>query len=214
MIAQIIVDVPVNRTNRPFDYHVPPWLRPLIRIGSRVVVPFGPRQLQGYVIGIVEDDQAIPDRSRLKDVVQVQDDTPPLTPELLKMSEWMSKQYLCPWVTAVQAMLPAVLKGKSEKWLTATDALDEEACGRSGLLWELFRKRQLPLTEVEKQFGEEYLLVPGWIQSGLLATEYQVRDKITRKQQSFVRSLLDEGSWKKRLVRCQHGQSRCAVSFN
>ncbi|NQF14077.1 primosomal protein N' [Brevibacillus sp. HB1.3] len=193
MIAQIIVDVPVNRTNRPFDYHVPPWLRPLIRIGSRVVVPFGPRQLQGYVIGIVEDDQAIPDRSRLKDVVQVQDDTPPLTPELLKMSEWMSKQYLCPWVTAVQAMLPAVLKGKSEKWLTATDALDEESCGRSGLLWELFRKRQLPLTEVEKQFAEEYLLVPGWIQSGLLATEYQVRDKITRKQQSFVRSLLDEG---------------------
>ncbi|NTU19923.1 primosomal protein N' [Brevibacillus sp. HB1.2] len=193
MIAQIIVDVPVNRTNRPFDYHVPPWLRPLIRIGSRVVVPFGPRQLQGYVIGIVEDDEAIPDRSRLKDVVQVQDDTPPLTPELLKMSEWMSKQYLCPWVTAVQAMLPAVLKGKSEKWLTATDALDEEACGRSGLLWELFRKRQLPLAEVEKQFAEEYLLVPGWIQSGLLATEYQVRDKITRKQQSFVRSLLDEG---------------------
>ncbi|WP_409174575.1 primosomal protein N' [Brevibacillus fortis] len=193
MIAQIIVDVPVNRTNRPFDYHVPPWLRPLIRIGSRVVVPFGPRQLQGYVIGIVEDDEAIPDRSRLKDVVQVQDDTPPLTPELLKMSEWMSKQYLCPWVTAVQAMLPAVLKGKSEKWLTATDALNEEACGRSGLLWELFRKRQLPLTEVEKQFAEEYLLVPGWIQSGLLATEYQVRDRITRKQQSFVRSLLDEG---------------------
>ncbi|TQK74790.1 replication restart DNA helicase PriA [Brevibacillus sp. AG162] len=193
MIAQIIVDVPVNRTNRPFDYHVPPWLRPLIRIGSRVVVPFGPRQLQGYVIGIVEDDEAIPDRSRLKDVVQVQDDTPPLTPELLKMSEWMSKQYLCPWVTAVQAMLPAVLKGKSEKWLTATDALDEEACGRSGLLWEMFRKRQIPLTEVEKQFAEEYLLVPGWIQSGLLATEYQVRDKITRKQQSFVRSLLDEG---------------------
>ncbi|MGF9908495.1 primosomal protein N' [Brevibacillus porteri] len=193
MIAQIIVDVPVNRTNRPFDYHVPPWLGPLIRIGSRVVVPFGPRQLQGYVIGIVEDDEAIPDRSRLKDVVQVQDDTPPLTPELLKMSEWMSKQYLCPWVTAVQAMLPAVLKGKSEKWLTATDALDEEACGRSGLLWELFRKRQLPLSEVEKQFAEEYLLVPGWIQSGLLATEYQVRDRITRKQQSFVRSLLDEG---------------------
>ncbi|MFF0825666.1 primosomal protein N' [Brevibacillus sp. NPDC003359] len=193
MIAQIIVDVPVNRTNRPFDYHVPPWLRPLIRIGSRVVVPFGPRQLQGYVIGIMEDDEAISDRSRLKDVVQVQDDTPPLTPELLKMSEWMSKQYLCPWVTAVQAMLPAVLKGKSEKWLTATEALDEEACGRSGLLWELFRKRQIPLTEVEKQFAEEYLLVPGWIQSGLLATEYQVRDRITRKQQSFVRSLLDEG---------------------
>lgn len=190
MIAQIIVDVPVNRTNRPFDYRVPAWLTPLIRVGSRVVVPFGPRKLQGYVIGIAENAPDMTDTSRLRDVEQVLDDTPPLTPELLKMSEWMSRQYLCPWVTAVQAMIPAVLKGKSEKWLTATDQLDEETCGNSGLLWELYRKQHLPLAEVEKLFPEEFLLVPGWIHSGLLATEYQVRDRITRKQQSFVRCLL------------------------
>ncbi|MGG1661579.1 primosomal protein N' [Brevibacillus sp. NRS-1366] len=190
MIAQIIVDVPVNRTNRPFDYRVPAWLTPIISIGSRVIVPFGPRKLQGYVIGITEQADVQVENTRLKDVEQVLDDTPPLTAELLKMSEWMSRQYLCPWVTAVQAMIPAVLKGKSEKWLTATDGLDEETCGKSGLLWELYRKRHLPLAEVEKQFPEEYLLVPGWIHSGLLATEYQVTDRITRKQQSFVRSLL------------------------
>ncbi|KQL44230.1 primosomal protein N' [Brevibacillus choshinensis] len=190
MIAQIIVDVPVNRTNRPFDYRVPAWLTPLIQVGSRVVVPFGPRKLQGYVVGISENEADFVDNNRLKDVEQVVDDTPPLTRELLDMSEWMSKQYLCPWVTAVQAMLPAVLKGKSEKWLTATDELEEETCGQSGLLWELFRKRHLPLAEVEKQFPEEFLLIPGWIRSGLLETEYQVKDRITRKQQSFVRCLL------------------------
>ncbi|MGV3135071.1 primosomal protein N' [Brevibacillus agri] len=190
MIAQVIVDVPVNRTNRPFDYKVPSWLSPLIRVGSRVIVPFGPRKLQGYVIGIVEQAEGEIASARLKDVEQVLDDTPPLTPELLELGEWMSRQYLCPWVTAVQAMIPAVLKGKSEKWLVATEALEAEACGNSGLLWELARKRQMPLAEVEKQFPDEYLLVPGWISSGLLATEYQVTDRITRKQQSFVRSLL------------------------
>lgn len=192
MIAQIIVDVPVNRTNRPFDYRVPDWLTPIIHVGSRVIVPFGPRKLQGYVISISEQTVDQVETARLKDVEQVLDDTPPLTAELLKMSEWMSKQYLCPWVTAVQAMIPAVLKGKSEKWLTATEALDEETCGKSGLLWELHRKRHLPLAEVEKQFPDEYMLVPGWIRSGLLATEYQVTDRITRKQQSFVKSLLEK----------------------
>ncbi|MFP3389751.1 primosomal protein N' [Brevibacillus sp. SIMBA_040] len=192
MIAQIIVDVPVNRTNRPFDYRVPDWLTPIIHVGSRVIVPFGPRKLQGYVISILEQTVDQVENSRLKDVEQVLDDTPPLTAELLKMSEWMSKQYLCPWVTAVQAMIPAVLKGKSEKWLTATEALNEETCGKSGLLWELHRKRHLPLAEVEKQFPDEYMLVPGWIGSGLLATEYQVTDRITRKQQSFVKSLLEK----------------------
>ncbi|WP_312115179.1 primosomal protein N' [Brevibacillus reuszeri] len=192
MIAQVIVDVPVNRTNRPFDYRVPDWLTPIINVGSRVIVPFGPRKLQGYVVGILTQSAEALESTRIKDVEQVLDDTPPLTAELLKMSEWMSKQYLCPWVTAVQAMIPAVLKGKSEKWLTATDALDEETCGNSGLLWELNRKRHLPLAEVEKQFPDEYMLVPGWIHSGLLATEYQVTDRITRKQQSFVKCLLEK----------------------
>lgn len=190
MIAHIIVDVPVSRTNRPFDYRVPAWLSPLIQVGSRVVVPFGPRKLQGYVVGISENTEHGVDEDRLKDVEQVMDDTPPLTAELLKMSEWMSGQYLCPWVTAVQAMLPAVLKGKAQKWLTASDQLDERICANSGLLWELLRKRQLPLAEVEKQFPDEYMLIPGWIHSGLITTEYQVKDRITKKQQSFVKCLL------------------------
>jgi len=38
--AKVIVDVPVSRTNRPFDYRVPDWIQPLIAVGSRVVVPF------------------------------------------------------------------------------------------------------------------------------------------------------------------------------
>lgn len=185
MIASIIVDVPVNRTNRPFDYRVPDYLQPLIRAGSRVIVPFGPRKLQGYVVELL-DETSVGATDRLRDVEQVLDDTPPLSPELLKLGEWMSRQYLCPWVTAVQAMIPAVLKGKAEKWLTATELLDEQSCGRSPLLWELLRKRHLPLSEVEKQFPDEYTLVPGWIGSGLLSTEYQVRDRVTKKQQTFV----------------------------
>ena len=189
MIARIIVDVPVNRTNRPFDYRVPDYLRPLIRTGSRVIVPFGPRKLQGYVVDLLDEVTDVA-AERLRNVEQVLDDTPPLTPELLKLGEWMSRQYLCPWVTAVQAMIPAVLKGKAEKWLTATELLDEQACGSSALLWELFRKRQIPLGEAEKQFPDEHMLIPGWIGSGLVTTEYQVRDRVTRKQQTFVRCTL------------------------
>jgi primosomal protein N' (replication factor Y) (superfamily II helicase) len=189
MIARVVVDVPVNRTNRPFDYRIPPWLRPLVQVGSRVVVPFGPRKLQGYVVDVT--DQPEEGTGRLRDVEQVLDDTPPLTPELIRLGEWMSRQYLCPWVTAMQAMIPAVLKGRSEKWLKATDLLDETACGQSALLWDVYRKRQLPLAEAEKRFPDEAMLVPGWIASGLLETDYQVRDRITRKQQSFVRCLLE-----------------------
>ena len=191
MIARVIVDVPVNRTNRPFDYRVPDWLLPLIQPGSRVVVPFGPRKLQGYVIGL----EAQPDPEalgKLRDIDQVLDDQPPLTGELIRLGEWMSRQYLCPWVTALQAMIPAVLKGRSEKWLFASARLEEGACGAFPLLWELYRRQKLPLAEVDKHFPDEAMLVPGWIASGLLYTGYQVTDRAVRKQQSFVRSLLSD----------------------
>ncbi|USG67655.1 primosomal protein N' [Brevibacillus ruminantium] len=191
MIARVIVDVPVNRTNRPFDYRVPDWLVPLMKIGSRVVVPFGPRKLQGYVIGVEEtaEDRVL---EKLRDVEQVLDDQPPLSDELIRLGEWMSRQYLCPWVTALQAMIPAVLKGRSEKWLFASEQLGVEECGRSSLLWDLFRRKKMPLAEVEKGYAEEAMLVPGWIASGLLYTSYQVTDRVTRKQQSFVRSTLSD----------------------
>ncbi|MFY0544473.1 primosomal protein N' [Brevibacillus sp. H7] len=187
--AKVIVDVPTSRTNRPFDYLVPEWLKPLLTVGSRVVVPFGPRKLQGYVVEVTEEPSET--TARLKEIERVLDDSPPLTPELLRLAEWMSRQYLCPWVMAIQAMIPAVLKGKSEKWLTATELLDETSAGRSPLLWEVLRRRHIPLSEAEKRFPEEQLLVPGWIHSGLLATEYQVTDRTTRKQQTFVKLLLE-----------------------
>ncbi|MCK9909484.1 hypothetical protein MXD81_10110, partial [Microbacteriaceae bacterium K1510] len=101
-----------------------------------------------------------------------------------------SHHYLCPWVMAIQAMLPAVLKGKTEKWLTATPLLTQENAVRSPLLHELLRKGMLPLAEVEKSFESEYPLIPGWIQAGWLTTEYQVKDKITRKQVAYASLLL------------------------
>lgn len=52
MIAEVIVDVPAKQTDRPFDYVIPQSLETVIQIGMRVVVPFGPRRIQGFVIGI------------------------------------------------------------------------------------------------------------------------------------------------------------------
>lgn len=194
-IAKVIVDVPVSRTNRPFDYLVPDWLAPLLAEGSRVVVPFGPRKLQGYVIEVAElpSQQGageFADVSKLREVLEVLDDVPPLTAELLRLAEWMSHQYLCPWVMAIQAMIPAVLKGKSEKWLVATPLLTEEIASSSPLLAELLKRREMPLAEAEKQFAAHMSHVPGWIKAGWLATEYQVKDRVTRKQVSYVTLLL------------------------
>ncbi len=189
-IAQVIVDVPASRTNRPFDYLVPGELAPLVAVGSRVVVPFGPRKLQGYVVGLREEtEEALaedqPAGLKLKPLAEVSDELPPLTPELIRLAEWMSRQYLCPWVTAIQAMIPAVLKAKTEKWLFAAEPLTAERAAGSLLLTRLL-SGPLPLAEVRERFADEEPLIPGWTKAGWVFTDYQVIDRATRKKQTYI----------------------------
>ncbi len=56
MIAQVIVDIAAKQTDRIFEYHIPDELGG-VEIGSRVFVPFGPRKLQGFVVGLSEKKQ-------------------------------------------------------------------------------------------------------------------------------------------------------------
>ena len=54
LVAQIIVDVPLMQTDRPYSYLIPEAMQSQIAIALRVHVPFGNRHrvLQGFVIGL------------------------------------------------------------------------------------------------------------------------------------------------------------------
>lgn len=123
VIANIIVDVPSRQTDRPFDYKVPKSLQPWIELGSRVGVPFGPRVLQGVVVGIASDSNY--EHSKLKSIKELLDPEPPLLPDLIELSQWISDKYCCSRIAALQVMLPAALKGKEVKYIAVAEDLYE-----------------------------------------------------------------------------------------
>ncbi|GAA0358844.1 primosomal protein N' [Bacillus horti] len=119
VIAEVIVEVPARLVDRTFDYEVPPALEQGVQIGSRVIVPFGPRKTQGYVLGLkLQTEQS---EQKLKEVEQVLDEVPPLSPELIQLGQWMSEEYTCLTIQALQAMLPAVLKSTTTKRTVTND---------------------------------------------------------------------------------------------
>ena len=83
LFRSVIVDVAAKQTDRVFEYHVPKELGK-VEIGSRVFVPFGPRKLQGFVVGLNTTSQY---QGKLKDLLLVVDEMPPLTSELVKLSK-------------------------------------------------------------------------------------------------------------------------------
>lgn len=116
-LADVIVDVSAKAVDHPYSYRIPDeWLEE-VQVGSRVQVPFGPRTLIGYVIDVRED--MLP--ARVRDIQEVLDLQPPLTPELVKIGLKMADEYLCSTITALQAMVPSVLKGKYQKVVSLTE---------------------------------------------------------------------------------------------
>lgn len=114
MIAQVIVDIAAQQTDRIFEYHVPDELSD-VEIGSRVFVPFGRRKLQGFVVGLSKKSQY---QGKLKDLLVVVDEMPPLTPELVELSAVLAQKIFAYRITILKAMLPRVMRANYRKILT------------------------------------------------------------------------------------------------
>ncbi|SMO47006.1 primosomal protein N' [Melghirimyces algeriensis] len=184
-VASIIVDVATEGTDKAFDYLVPKELSPEIEIGCRVKVPFGPRKIMGYVVGFPEK----PATRRLKPILDVMDIAPPLTPELVKLARWMSQAYLCPLITVLHAMVPAVLKGKYQRILRlhpdfAMKKLFVEA--EEELVRLLQKNREVTLNRALSLKGVDRSLIREMVDEGLLVMEERVKDRTTRKRRIWI----------------------------
>ncbi|QMV40260.1 primosomal protein N' [Cohnella cholangitidis] len=181
-VARVIVDVPSRDTDRTFDYLIPDRLVGWVEIGSRVAVPFGPRKLQGIVTGLAEDADV--EYAKLKPLDDLLDAVPPLSPELVELGEWMSRRWLCPLTVALQAMLPAALKGRTEKYVfPAAGAVwsDEETAESGGLLLALLKGKPIKLTSLLQQYPEQGHLLKRWLRQGRLEERQRVEDQLSVK---------------------------------
>ena len=85
----------------PFTYRVPAPMT-LPERGVRVLVPFGSRRVVGVVTGPAE---LRPDMD-LKDVLEVVDEAPLITPPLLDLAAWTADHYLAPPGECYRLVLP------------------------------------------------------------------------------------------------------------
>ncbi|MDN4619569.1 primosomal protein N' [Paenibacillus sp. PsM32] len=192
LIAQVIVDVPSRGTDRPFDYIVPESMRGWLEVGSRVGVPFGPRTLQGFVIGLSGTSET--PANKLKSLQELLDLVPPLSEELVELSEWMSAKYACHRITALQSMLPAALKGKAERYIRvaereswvgedslfdATESLltDEE----EQIVSHIQKQQEVRMELLSRRFGEQAHIIKSLLQRGILLESRSIRDKVQKK---------------------------------
>lgn len=108
MIVEVLVEIKAWKIDKTFSYHVPSNLEKEIAIGKRVLVPFQKRELEGFIINILDEVSY-----ETKDIIKVIDENPVLNEELLELGKYISKKTLCNLISAYETMLPVALKAKN-----------------------------------------------------------------------------------------------------
>jgi primosomal protein N' (replication factor Y) len=104
-LVEVALPVPLFQT---FTYALAPDADRVPHRGSRVVVPFRNRKEIGICLGPSRD----PARGkRLKRVIEVPDDAPVLSENMIALCTWMADYYVVPLGIALRAALPAAMTG-------------------------------------------------------------------------------------------------------
>ena len=108
MFVDVILPVPLDGF---FTYSVPASLAEQVKVGVRVLVPFG--HSKTYV-GIVSKTHKgpLPEGFQIKDILQVLDALPILLDSQLRLWQWISDYYLSPIGEVYKAALPSGLKAE------------------------------------------------------------------------------------------------------
>lgn len=109
MVAQVLTQIKAKQLDKTFTYKIPLELENKISIGIRVIIPFGKQKLEGFVLSIENEQQY---DYELKEIIDIIDEMPILTEEMLELGKVISQKTLCTLVSAYQTMLPTSLKAK------------------------------------------------------------------------------------------------------
>lgn len=133
-IASIIVDNPSKEVDKPFDYLIPEHMDNLIRIGMRVVVPFGGgnKYIEGYILNIKEESEF--GIYRLKSIVDLIDDTVYFSDEMQKIAFYLRKRYICTLGEAFRMIMPSGVNVKENIYLKLKNNIDNALLTKHGKL--------------------------------------------------------------------------------
>jgi primosomal protein N' (replication factor Y) len=102
--CEVALPVPLRSV---FTYAIPPLLAASVQVGSRVVVPFRNRTLVGVILALTE---RVPEIKNIKEILELLDAIPALTPRLVELGRWLGDYYLAPPGEVFRAILPPLVE--------------------------------------------------------------------------------------------------------
>ena len=121
LTAQVFVNVPVKSIAKPYTYRIPPELAQ-VGPGWRVLVPFGGRKVEGFILATQRQPAEALVGLKLKDISATVDEEAWFQPVMLEEARWMASFYLCSLAETMRLFMPGKSGLKITVAYTAEDA--------------------------------------------------------------------------------------------
>jgi len=196
-------------------------MQTVAQIGSRVMVQLGRKPTTGYIVALLprlrQGTSLI--ESEIKEVRELLDVDPPLTPEVLEITRWVSDYYAAPWGEVLRAALPAGINVAIEQTVSITPQGRQELIQleKSGDTTVKTRALRLLADEGEVEIKAFSLRMgsakpPKWLrdleQKGFLTRMYRAQSTPTRAKRRRAIRLRPAGTESAAAARTTAAQQR------
>lgn len=191
--AEIILPLPLDST---FTYSIPDDLESSVKVGYRVIVPFGRKK---YYTGIVSSlTNKAPEGFEIKDIAVVLDNYPIVKHPQLKLWKWVADYYMCAAGDVFKAAVPSGLKVESETYVEINPDYEPEGewdlDERETLIMSLLCENKcMAVSAIAREISIKNLhaLITLMIDKGLLIISEKIVERYRAIKQTVVLPMYD-----------------------
>jgi primosomal protein N' (replication factor Y) len=195
MFADVLLPLPLVGA---FTYGIPAEMTSSLKVGMRVLVPFGKKKVYTGIVTDIREPFDKNDTTRqpdfvVKELLEQLDTSPILLPEQYRLWQWIAAYYLCSEGEVMKAALPSGLKLESESLVTLQE---EEAWedaeltpGEQNIVEILRTCKSLSIAKIQASTTLKSVVpvLKHLLELGVVMMQEEVRRKFVPKTEMHVR---------------------------
>lgn len=124
MIAEVVLNTFSKATDNIYDYLIPDEIIDVVRVGVRVIVPFGRgnKLCEAYVISLADKSEY----SSLKSIYEVRDTYSYFDEKAVELVKFMVHRYFCSYISAIKSIIPVGVGTVFKKKISLSGLLNED----------------------------------------------------------------------------------------
>ncbi len=187
--AEIVLPVPIARL---FTYRVPKEWQEKVKVGQRVIVPFGQKKIHTGIVVTIHHQP--PKDYEAKYILELLDEHEVIYAPQFQLYQWIADYYLCTMGEVVNAALPSGLKLSSESMVQLRPGFDIEESDfdfseKERILIARLKSDTLSYSDVSKLLGAKsiYSILKSLSAKEAIILFEQVKEKFKPKTEKHIR---------------------------